>query len=105
MKTNLIIGILLAAILTFGSGSAWAEQQNPIDCSTAKDDIAHLKHEKKSTDEREMKGVLAILPIGLVVNAVHSASTSDSPKEMEIKKYNQKISDRIAEIQKSCNIE
>ncbi|NOQ78550.1 MAG: hypothetical protein GQ546_04035, partial [Gammaproteobacteria bacterium] len=69
------------------------------------DDLAHLKHEKKSTDERVVKGVFSILPIGLVINAAHSATEKKTPKEMEINEYNQKISDRMDEIKKACNIQ
>jgi len=105
MKFNpLLTCTLSAAFLALSSGIAWSEQ-NPVDCSTAKEDLAHLKHEKKSTDEREVKGVLSILPIGLAINAVHSASTKETPKEMEIKEYNKKLSERIDEIKKTCNIQ
>jgi hypothetical protein len=100
MKPQILTCFVSAAILTLGSSVAWAE----TDCSNAKADIAHLQHEKKSTDERKVKGVLAILPIGLVVNAVSSDDDPDSNKEMEINEYNQKIDDRIAEIQQNCNL-
>jgi hypothetical protein len=76
-----------------------------VNCDTAQADIAHLQHEKKSTDERAVKGVLSVMPIGLVINAVASAADSDSPEEMEIKEYNEKISQRIDEIKKTCGIE
>jgi hypothetical protein len=100
MKLRLLTCLLSAATLTFGSSLAWAE----ADCSNAKADIAHLEHEKKSTDERKVKGVLAILPIGLVVNAVSDDGESDPEEEMEINEYNQKIDDRIAEIRQNCNL-
>jgi hypothetical protein len=100
MKPQLLTCFLSAAILTLGSSFAWAE----TDCSNAKGDIAHLEHEKKSTDERKMKGVFAILPIGLVVNAVSDDGESDPNKEMEINEYNEKIDERIAEIKQNCNM-
>jgi hypothetical protein len=62
-----------------------------------------LQHEKKSTDERKVKGVLAILPLGLVVNAVSDDDKSSS-EEMDINEYNTKIDERITEIQKNCNL-
>ena len=101
MKLNIPACTLSIAIFSLASGNIWSQE---TDCSTAADDIAHLKHEKKSTDERKMKGVLGILPIGLVVNAVTSGSDHDPKKEMEINEYNQKITERIKEIQKNCNI-
>ncbi len=75
-----------------------------VDCSTAKDDIAHLEHEKKSTDERQVKGVMSIMPIGLAINAVGEAADSGSNKEMDIKEYNQKLTDRINEIKQACGM-
>jgi hypothetical protein len=100
MKAQLFTCFVSAAILTLGSSVVLAE----TDCSNAKADIAHLQHEKKSTDERTMKGVFAILPIGLVVNAATSGEKADPNKEMEINEYNKKISERIAEIQQNCNV-
>jgi len=105
MKLNMLSCTLSLAMLSIASGNAWSQQQNATDCSTAREDIAHLKHEKKSTDERKVKGVLGILPIGLVINAASSGSKDDSNKEMEINEYNMKITERIKEIQKNCNIQ
>ncbi len=106
MKLNLLTCSLSIAILSLASGSVWSQQQNATDCSTAQEDIAHLKHEKKSTDERKVKGVMGILPIGLVINAATSGESKHDPKkEMEINKYNQKITERIKEIQTNCNIQ
>ena len=103
MKLNILSCALSIAILSFASGNAWSQQ---YDCSTAKEDISHLKHEKKSTDERKVKGVMSILPIGLVINAASSATAKHDPnKEMEINEYNNKITERINEIQKNCNIQ
>jgi predicted metalloprotease len=47
MKFNVLISTLSAAFLTLSSGSAWSQEQNSVDCSTAKEDIAHLQHEKR----------------------------------------------------------
>jgi len=96
-----LLTCFISAALTFSAPHVWSATD---DCSNAKADIAHLEHEKKSTDERKVKGVLAILPIGLVVNAVSDDGESDPNKEMEINEYNQKIDDRIAEIKKNCNL-
>jgi len=104
MKLNRLISGLSASLLFLSCASAWSEQQSTTDCATAKEDIANLQHEKKSTDERKVKGVLAITPIGLVTNAVTSGD-HDKNKEMQIDEYNQKISDRIDEIKQNCNIQ
>jgi hypothetical protein len=103
MKFNLLSYTVTAAILTLGSGIVFAE----TDCSNAKADLSHLQHEKKSTDERTVKGVLAILPIGLVVNAATSGGDkeADPNQEMEIKEYNKKIDESIAALKKNCSTE
>ncbi len=101
MKIKLSV-YLLSLAATIASGVVWSQQPYKTDCSNAKEDVAHLKHEKKSTDERAVKGVMSILPIGLVINAVSSGTKHDPKEEMEIKQYNQKITDRINEIQTNC---
>ena len=100
---NLLSSTLSAVILMLASGLTWADQHSSTDCSNAKSDLSHLQHEKKSTDERKMKGVLAITPIGLVVNAATSGGDKTDPnKEMEINEYNKKIDESIATLKKDC---
>ena len=105
MKRYAILGTLSVAMLSFASGNAWSQQQNAIDCSTAKTDIIHLEHEKKSTDERVMKGVMGIMPIGLVVNEASHLTHRGSKDHMEINEYNKKITVRINEIKKKCDVQ
>ena len=101
MKSPFLRAALPAAILVVGAGGV-AAQSKPVDCASAKDDIAQLQHEKKSTDERKMKGVLSIMPIGIAINAISSASAS--PKEMHIDDYNNKLDERISEIKTACKM-
>lgn len=103
MKTKLLFAALPAAAILLTSTGVAAQQQ-AVDCSTAKADIAHLEHEKKSTDERKIKGVMSIMPIGLAINAVSSAADSSSPKEMKIDDYNKALEARIAAIRSACNM-
>ena len=44
------------------------------------------------------------MPIGLALNAVGSAADSGSQKEMDIKEYNERLSQRINEIKQACGI-
>ena len=92
---------MLFATLSFG---ALAEDA-AVNCDTAQEDIAHLQHEKKSTDERVAKGVFSIMPIGLALNVASSAAESGSQKEMDIKEYNERLTQRIDEIKQACGIE
>jgi len=73
-------------------------------CSTAKDDIAKLEHEKHDTDDRIAKGVFAVLPIGLVLNTAQKAGETEQEK-MDAKEYEKQIDERIAEIKKECGLE
>jgi hypothetical protein len=52
-----------------------------------------------------VKGVLSIMPIGLVINTADSVAEQDKNKEMEINEYNKKLSERINEIKQTCNIQ
>ena len=99
-----ILSTTFSALFGIGvCGVSFAADQAAVDCSTAQQDITHLQHEKKSTDERKMKGVFAIMPLGIVVNTASSAESKTDPnKEMQIDEYNKKIDERIAEIKKAC---
>ena len=100
MNLPCLARLLVAAAPTF-SVQAGA-QSNPVNCSTAKQDIDQLEHEKKSTDERKVKGVLSIMPIGIAINAV--SSTSSSNKKMHVDDYNKQLNRRIAEIKSVCKM-
>ena len=105
MKHKYLNCALTLVMFSFASVNTWSQQQNAVDCSTADADIVHLEHEKKSTDERAIKGVMGIMPIGLVINEASHLSKGDSKKEMEINEYNKKITERIDEIKKNCNVQ
>ncbi len=99
LTKTIVFNCLIGACMY--SASAYAEQH--VDCSTAESDIAHLKHEKKSTDERVAKGVFSIMPIGIALNAMQKAGEDDA-KEMETKEYSKQLDARIAEIKSTCGI-
>ena len=82
---------------------AASAQEGQVDCSTAEQDVARLEQEKKSTEERKVKGVMSIMPIGIAINAVSSAS-SDSDKEMDVDEYNAQLEKRIADIKTACKL-
>ena len=82
---------LFFATLSFGAFAGDAS----VNCDTAQQDLAHLQHEKKSTDERKVKGVLSVMPIGLAINAASSVAEHDENKEMDIDEYNKHIDAQI----------
>jgi hypothetical protein len=102
MKTRIATIVAAAIALSFAAQNSWSEDA-AVDCSTAQEDLAHLKHEKLSTTERMEKGVAAVFPISLVV---HTAKGSEGKTmKMATGDYNKKIDERIAEIQKACGID
>ena len=102
MKTVILPGLalLLATLSAESSG-----QEASVNCDTAKEDLAHLQHEKKSTDERKVKGVVSVMPIGLAINAASSVAEHDEHEEMEIDEYNKQIDAQIERIKSACGIE
>ena len=106
MKHKISVMTLSAFLAAGVCAEVSADNQSAIDCGTASEDIAHLQHEKKSTDERKMKGVLGVLPIGIVVNAATGGyKKADPNKQMHVDEYNARIDSRIADIKKACKID
>ena len=96
----LTVPVVLTVALSFNAQA----QDAAVNCDTAEEDIAHLQHEQKSTDDRAVKGVVSIMPIGLAINTADSVAKSGEHKEMDIKEYNEKLTQRIAEIKQACGI-
>jgi hypothetical protein len=105
MKTKMFTMIFSSIFVASATVNAATDDETGVDCSTASEDIAHLQHEKKSTDERKMKGVFGIMPIGIVVNAATGGyKKADPNKTMQIDEYNARIDSRIADIKKHCKV-
>ena len=105
MKHTLLIGTLSTAIMTLASGSAWPQEQQGVNCSTANEDIATLQSEKKETDDKMAHGFFGYTPIGLVANEIDAVAHDDDKSEEKIRAYNQKLQDQMDAIKKTCNIE
>lgn len=95
------LAVCTAVLVGLSVGVA-AQSGPPIDCSKAKEDLTHLRHEKLSTLERMTKGVSAIMPIGLVVHTL--TGTETQTMEMATGEYNKKIDERIVEIVHKCGV-
>ena len=102
MKSKIIYGVIPAVLFSIGASKVWADHQE-VNCSTAKDDISTLEHEKKATSEKTVKGILAFTPIGLVANAATGGDKMDEEQKMNAEEYNKKIDEHIAEIKASCS--
>ena len=101
MKTRIATIVAAAIALSFAAQNSWSEDA-AVDCSTAQEDLAHLKHEKLSTTERMDKGVEAVFPISLVVHT--AKGTEGKTVKMATGDYNKKIDERIAEIKETCGL-
>jgi hypothetical protein len=104
MKHNLLICALSAALMTLASASSWSQEQ-AVDCATARDDIDTLQGEKEKTDDNIAHGIFAYTPIGLIANEANEVVNSDGQSEQDINAYNQKLQQKIDEIQQTCHIE
>jgi hypothetical protein len=75
----------------------------PVDCATAQSDLQVLQSEKATTEQKIKDGVVAVFPIGLVVN-VAKGTEGDSMK-VATGDYNKMIDTKISEIKAQCNIQ
>ncbi len=101
MKSKIIYGVIPAVMFSMGTSQVRADYA-PIDCSTAKDDIATLQHEKKKTSDKAVGGILAFTPIGLVANAATGEDKMDKDQKLSAEEYNKKIDAHIARIKAAC---
>jgi len=111
MKSKIIYGVIPAVLFSIGISQAWAEDTAgpadadtslPVDCSTAKDDLSTLQHEKKKTSDKAVGGVFAFTPIGLVANVATGGDKMDKDQKLSAEEYNKKIDERIAQIKAAC---
>ena len=111
MKSKIIYGVIPAVLFSIGASQAWAEDaagpadadtSAPVDCSTAKDDISTLQHEKEKTSKKAVGGILAFTPIGLVADAATGGDKMDKDQKLSAEEYNKKIDARIAQIKAAC---
>ena len=74
--------------------------KQPISCATAEGDIRALEHEKAHVAQQIAEGVMAIVPISLVVGIV--TGTEGTKLKVATGEYNKMIDKRIAEIKTEC---
>ncbi len=99
MKKQLITSLMVAGLaMGVATGALAAEN-----CADAQQDIAFLKHEKKSTGERIVKGVTSITPVGFLVHTLKG--TEKKNLDIAIGTYNDRIDAHIAAIKRHCNVQ
>ena len=84
------------------SDEAKKELKKPVNCATAKQDLATLKKEKVSAGEKAAAGIMSIAPIGLVTGV--ATGTQGDKMKVASGEYNEMIDKKIAEIKQTCNL-
>ena len=74
----------------------------PVNCATAEGDLRVLQSEKTHVGERIAEGATAIYPAGLILGVV--TWTEPTKIEVAIGKYDDKLDERMALIEKTCGI-
>ena len=109
MKTVTLIIVLLALVAGCSSKAPAPEKQvqasleESIDCTTAAADINTLVSEKARTSQEIEDGASSIIPIGAVAH-LFGGSEKES-FEIGTGEYNKKLDEKIAVIQKQCNLQ
>ena len=94
--------VLLAACASPISEEVKRELEKPVDCSTAKQDIALFEKEKASVAKQTAAGVTSVLPIGLVSGVV--SGTAGDKAKVATGEYNEQLDAKIAQIESACVI-
>jgi hypothetical protein len=102
-----LFALILLAVCVFGcktiSQKAQDDLAKPIDCSTAREDIAALEAEKASVTKQGEAGVGMVLP-GAAVIGILSGDYSNRVK-VASGEYNRDIEAKIMEIKCACGID
>ena len=99
----LVLGLLpLAFACSPISKQAKIDLAKPVDCGTAKWDMAVLKREKASVEKQFLNGVMAVTPAAASIGIL--TLTEKDKLEVAIGEYNHKLSRKIEEIQNTCGI-
>jgi len=75
----------------------------PINCSTARADIASLQAAKVDKATEAIEGLKFALPTTIVVGAI--TGTAGAQQDVGTGEYNRKIDERIANIKSTCKLE
>ena len=92
--------MVLGACQSMGGGEK--EMAKPINCSTAKPDIATLQKERASVLREMGAGVQTFVPIGAVISLFQGKYDKNS--RIAGGQYNKDIDAKIADIKKTCGV-
>ncbi len=99
----LVSALALAACATPSNIDAARSVLNaPVNCATARADIATLQQGRASTEEEAMAGLQSVAPMTAIEGA--ATGTYGQTEKMATGQYNQAIDAKIAEIQATCRL-
>ena len=107
MRYVKLVMVLCASALLVSCSSiskeAKAKLAKPVNCETAKKDMAILEKEKASVARQAAAGVTSILPVGAALALV----TGDTKARAKVATgaYNRQIDEKTAEIKKTRGLE
>ena len=84
------------------SDSARAELKQPVNCGTARGDVAILEEERASVGKRALSGVRMVLPIAAVAGLL-MGDYSDRV-QVATGQYNDDIDAKINQIKRTCKL-
>ncbi len=94
------VALVLGACQSMGGGEK--EMAKPINCSTAKPDIATLQKERASVLREMGAGVQTFVPIGAVIGLFQGKYDKNS--RIAGGPYNKDIDAKIGDIKKTCGV-
>lgn len=105
--STLAIG-LATALLAQGCAMQFEQEEQQaermaVHCATAEGDLRVLRSEKAHVAERLAMGATAIYPASAVLGLV--MGTEGTKLQVATGEYNQKLDEKIAEIQRKCGVE
>jgi hypothetical protein len=106
LSKKIVLFLMVISLAACSSPITKKDKQDiaaPVNCATAQDDIQVLEAEKERVGKMIEQGVTAIFPVGAVV-ALLSGIEGDKLK-VATGEYNDKITEKIAEIKKECNLQ
>jgi len=75
----------------------------PINCFTAREDIAQLEKDKASKSEEALAGISYALPTTIIIGAI--TGTGGAKSDVSTGDYNWKIDEQIENIKSKCKLE
>ena len=106
-RLGLIACGLAVAASAAGCASKYARVEEsfsqPVNCDTARADIAALQADKVDKATQAAEGLKFALPTTIIVGAI--TGTAGAQYEVGTGEYNRKIDERIANIKSKCNLE